>query len=137
MRINTSEQLDGSLFSASRQDSTESVSVQGVAMLVTVVVAGIVVVVDGIEADDVTVSVVVLIDADDVIGKVIEFVTDGITVDVCSFVSVWLRILDVNSIGCVEVRSMLLMDCVCVVPHTPQVLGHLVLANASSLQTFK
>lgn len=137
MRINTSEQLDGSLFSASRQDSTESVSVQGVAVLVTVVVAGIVVVVDGIEADDVTVSVVVLVDADDVIGKVIEFVTDGITVDVCSFVSVWLKILDVNSIGCVEVRSMLLMDCVCVVPHTPQVLGHLVLANASSLQTFK
>lgn len=44
-------------------------------MLVTVVV----VVVDVIEADDVTVSVVVLIDADDVIGKVIEFVTDGIT----------------------------------------------------------
>lgn len=106
-------------------------------MLVAVVVAGIVVVVDVIEADDVTVSVVVLIDADDVIGKVIEFVTDGITVDVCSFVSVWLKILDVNSIGCVEVRSMLLMDCVCVVPHTPQVLGHLVLANASSLQTFK
>lgn len=137
MRINTSEQLAGSLFSASRQDSTESVSVQGVAVLVTVVVAGMVVVVDIIEADDVTVSLVVLVDADDVIGKVIEFVTDGITVDVCSFVSVWLKILDVNSIGCVEVRSMLLMDCVCVVPHTPQVLGHLVLANASSLQTFK
>lgn len=106
-------------------------------MLVTVVVAGMVVVVDIIEADDVTVSVVVSIDADDVIGKVIVFVTDGITVDVCSFVSVWLKILDVNSIGCVEVRSMLLMDCVCVVSHTPQVLGHLVLANASSLQTFK
>lgn len=31
LRINTSEQLAGSLFSASRQDSTESVSVQGVA----------------------------------------------------------------------------------------------------------
>lgn len=40
LRINTSEQLAGSLFSASRQDSTESVSVQGVAVLVTVVVAG-------------------------------------------------------------------------------------------------
>lgn len=49
-------------------------------MLETGVVAGIVVVVDGIEVDDVTVSLVVLIDADDVIGKVIEFVTDGITV---------------------------------------------------------
>lgn len=48
-------------------------------MLVTVVVAGTVVVVDIIEADDVTVSVVVSIDADDVIGKVIVFVTDGIT----------------------------------------------------------
>lgn len=106
-------------------------------MLVTVVVSGTVVVVDNIEADDVTVSVVVLVDADDVIGKVIVFVTDGITVGVCSFVSVWLKILDVNSIDCVEVRSMLLMECVCVVPHTPQVLGQLVLANASSLQTFK
>lgn len=50
-------------------------------MLVTVVVAGMVVVVDIIEADDVTVSLVVLVDADDVIGKVIEFVTDGITYD--------------------------------------------------------
>lgn len=48
-------------------------------MLVTGVVAGMVVVVDVIEADDVTVSVVVSIDADDVIGKVIVFVTDGIT----------------------------------------------------------
>lgn len=60
-------------------------------MLVTVVVAGIVVVVDGIEADDVTVSVVVLVDADDVIGKVIEFVTDGITgMMVFIFVIGWL-----------------------------------------------
>lgn len=60
-------------------------------MLVTVVVAGIVVVVDGIEADDVTVSVVVLFDADDVIGKVIEFVTDGITgMMVFIFVIGWL-----------------------------------------------
>lgn len=55
------------------------------------VVAGIVVVVDGIEADDVTVSVAVLVDADDVIGKVIEFVTDGITgMMVFIFVIGWL-----------------------------------------------
>lgn len=60
-------------------------------MLVTVVVAGIVVVADIIEADDVTVSVVVSIDADDVIGKVIEFVTDGITgMMVFIFVIGWL-----------------------------------------------
>lgn len=60
-------------------------------MLVTVVVAGIVVVVDIIEADDVTVSIVVLGDADDVIGKVIVFVTDGITgMMVFIFVIGWL-----------------------------------------------
>lgn len=60
-------------------------------MLVTAVVAGIVVVVDIIEADDVTVSIVVLVDADDVIGKVIEFVTDGITgMMVFIFVIGWL-----------------------------------------------
>lgn len=60
-------------------------------MLVTVVVPGMVVVIDGIEADDVTVSVVVSIDADDVIGKVIEFVTDGITgMMVFIFVIGWL-----------------------------------------------
>lgn len=60
-------------------------------MLVTVVVAGMVAVVDNIEADDVTVSVVVLVDADDVIGKVIEFVTDGITgMMVFIFVIGWL-----------------------------------------------
>lgn len=60
-------------------------------MLVTVVVVGTVVVVDVIEADDVTVSVVVSVDADDVIGKVIEFVTDGIT-DMMVFIFVigWL-----------------------------------------------
>lgn len=60
-------------------------------MLVTVVVAGMVVVADIIEADDVTVSIVVLVDADDVIGKVIEFVTDGITgMMVFIFVIGWL-----------------------------------------------
>lgn len=60
-------------------------------MLVTVVVAGIVVVVDGIEVDDVTVSIVVSNDADDVIGKVIKFVTDGITgMMVFIFVIGWL-----------------------------------------------
>lgn len=60
-------------------------------MLVTVVVAGMVVVVDIIEADDVTVSIVVLGDADDVIGKVIVFVTDGITgMMVFIFVIGWL-----------------------------------------------
>lgn len=60
-------------------------------MLVTVVVAGIVVVVDGIEVDVVTVSIVVSNDADDVIGKVIEFVTDGITgMMVFIFVIGWL-----------------------------------------------
>lgn len=60
-------------------------------MLVTVVVAGIVVVVDGIEVDVVTVSIVVSNDADDVIGKVIVFVTDGIT-DMMVFIFVigWL-----------------------------------------------
>lgn len=66
-------------------------SIKNVPVLVTVVVAGIVVVVDGIEADDVTVSIVVLVDADDVIGKVIEFVTDGITgMMVFIFVIGWL-----------------------------------------------
>lgn len=60
-------------------------------MLVTGVVAGMFVVVDVIEADDVTVSVVVSIDADDVIGKVIVFVTDGITgMMVFIFVIGWL-----------------------------------------------
>lgn len=47
-------------------------------MFVIVVVVGMVVVVDNIEVDDVIVLVVVLIDVDDVIGKVIEFVIDGI-----------------------------------------------------------
>lgn len=60
-------------------------------MLVTGVVVGMFVVVDVIEADDVTVSVVVLIDADDVIGRVIEFVTDGVTgMMVFIFVIGWL-----------------------------------------------
>lgn len=60
-------------------------------MLVTLVVAGMVAVVDNIEADDVTVLIAVLVDADDVIGKVIEFVTDGIT-DMMVFIFVigWL-----------------------------------------------
>lgn len=57
----------------------------------TGVVAGMVAVVDNIEADDVTVSLVVSIDADDVIGKVIVFVTDGITgMMVFIFVIGWL-----------------------------------------------
>lgn len=113
--------------------------------------------------DDVTGFIVVVIE-DDVIGMVVVSVTGDttgevvvvfitgvlvvvfitgwlvmISVNVRSVVviPVWLKTLDVNSVCCVGMGSVLVIDCACVVPHTPHVLGQLCLANASSLQTFK
>lgn len=71
-----------------------------VPVLVIVVVAGMVVVVDVIEADDVTGLVVVVIDADDVIRMVFVFVAGDITgVGVVVCITGWLVMISIVEIA--------------------------------------